>query len=327
MGIVNLNRFLVDNCRKSSIHKQKLSSLQNKTIVIDTSIYLYKYASQNALFENFYMMISLLRENNIIPLFVFDGKPPPEKYDLLDARKLEKKTAEQEYNKILSEMETDDNKLNPTQKKGLQQELDTLKNQFIRIRHADVRMIKNLMDAYGVMYRDAEGEADQMCAALVLSGKAWACMSDDMDMFVYGCPRVLRHFSIVGKNVLIYHMENILTDLRMDMDTFRKITVLSGTDYNIHLQTNLIETMKWYEDYIRKQEHHNIEFYEWLHKTTKYIHNYDKLLTVYEMFCLKENVLNLYNELQIQLNVYDKVQLHAIMKDDGFVFPGITSTT
>lgn len=321
MGIVNLNRFLIDNCRKSSIHKQKLSSLRNKTIVIDTSIYLYKYASQNALFENFYMMISLLRENNITPLFVFDGKPPPEKYDLLDARKLEKKTAEQEYKKILSEMESEDKNLTSAQKKELQQELDTLKNQFIRIRPSDIRTIKKLMDAYGVMYRDAEGEADEMCAALVLSGKAWACMSDDMDMLVYGCPRVLRHFSIAGKTVLIYHMENILTDLRMDMDTFRKITVLSGTDYNIHLKTSLVETMKWYEEYIRKPVHQIDEFYQWLHKTTKYIHNYDKLISVYEMFSLQENALNLYNDLQIQLNDCNLLELHAVMKEDGFVIP------
>jgi len=180
------------------------------------------------------------------------------------------------------------------------------------------------MDAYGVMYRDAEGEADQMCAALVLSGKAWACMSDDMDLLVYGCSRVLRHFSIAGKNVLVYHMENILTDLRMDMDTFRKITVLSGTDYNIHIQTSLVETLKWYEEYTRKPENQKTEFYQWLYTTTKYIHDYDKLTTVYDLFTLKENLVCSYDELQIQLYEYDKVQLHDVMKEDGFVFPSLT---
>ena len=38
---------------------------------------------ENALLENFYLMISIFREYNIIPLFVFDGKPPKEKNDLL----------------------------------------------------------------------------------------------------------------------------------------------------------------------------------------------------------------------------------------------------
>ena len=42
MGIKYLNRFLQENC-KQSINKINLNELSGKKIVIDTSIYMYRY--------------------------------------------------------------------------------------------------------------------------------------------------------------------------------------------------------------------------------------------------------------------------------------------
>ena len=60
MGIKNLNRFLKENCTKKSIRKIQLNQFTNKTVVIDTSIYMYRYIAENALMENMYLLISLL---------------------------------------------------------------------------------------------------------------------------------------------------------------------------------------------------------------------------------------------------------------------------
>jgi len=79
MGIKHLNQFLRDNCSKKSIHQVHLKTLANKIIVVDTYIYMYKYMSDNALLENMYLFISAFKEYNITPIFIFDGKPPPEK--------------------------------------------------------------------------------------------------------------------------------------------------------------------------------------------------------------------------------------------------------
>ena len=48
MGIKHLNNFLVENCGSNSIYKAHLKQFTNKTLVIDTSIYLYKFAERNA---------------------------------------------------------------------------------------------------------------------------------------------------------------------------------------------------------------------------------------------------------------------------------------
>ena len=86
MGIKHLNRYLQTNC-KTGISKISLNDLRGKKIAIDTSIYLYRFRGEDALLENFYLMISIFREYNITPLFIFDGKPPKEKNNLIKKRK------------------------------------------------------------------------------------------------------------------------------------------------------------------------------------------------------------------------------------------------
>ena len=61
MGIKHLNRYLQSNC-KTGISKISLNDLRGKKIAIDTSIYLYRFIGENALLENFYLMISIFRE-------------------------------------------------------------------------------------------------------------------------------------------------------------------------------------------------------------------------------------------------------------------------
>jgi len=322
MGIKHLNKLLVDKCKKSSICKQGLGILRDKTIVIDTSIYMYKYHAQDALIENFYSMISLFHKYNITPLFVFDGKPPVEKYELLKQRKANKQDAELRFIQLQAMLE---NETDNDARKHLNAEMEILKRQFIRISGANNKLVKRLITSYGANYYEANGEADRVCAYMVTSGKAWACMSDDMDMFVYGCDRVLRHMSLVHETVLLYKMDEILNDLNMCMTDFRQIMVVSGTDYNVDNHTNLTETLKWYSEYTREKNKGsvaiNTSFYAWLVKQTKYVRNYDDLIGIYNMFVLDNSVYPAIDNITIHLDAkYSEDQLRAILSEDGFVF-------
>ncbi len=78
MGIKHLNKFLRDEAQKS-IKFISLAELSGKKIAVDISIYMYKYASDGTLLENMYLMLSTMRHYDIVPVFIFDGKPPPEK--------------------------------------------------------------------------------------------------------------------------------------------------------------------------------------------------------------------------------------------------------
>lgn len=227
MGIRHLNKFLQQHC-PGSIKTITLSELSGKRIAIDASIYMYRFIAENGLLENIYLMISLFRHHNIHPIFVFDGKPPAEKNAVIETRKQNKQKAENEYVRL----ETTITDATPEiEKKEIKQAMDALKKKFIRIRDSDVLNVKKLIQSYGVQYIDASGEADELCAKLALKGKVYACVSEDMDMFVYGCPRVIRYLSLLNQSAIMYDMKGILSSLTMTMDEFRMICVISGTDY------------------------------------------------------------------------------------------------
>ena len=65
MGIRHLNRYLQES-GSSGIKKIHFNQLTGKRIAIDTSIYLYRFKSENALIDNMYLMISLFKQFNII---------------------------------------------------------------------------------------------------------------------------------------------------------------------------------------------------------------------------------------------------------------------
>jgi 5'-3' exonuclease len=331
MGIKHLNAFLWDKSSKLSIRKTRLNHFANKTIVIDTSIYLYKFLQDNALIEHMYLFISILKSNQINPIFVFDGKPPPEKRDLLIARSNEKWNAKQKIIELQKEL----NNVNNNEKQEILMEIEHLNKKSLRVRGEDIRVVKELMDAYGVNYFDAPAEADQLCIHFVKTGLAWACLSDDMDMFLYGCPYVIRNLSLMNQQVVLYNMKSILKDLNMNETQFREIMVLSGTDYNINSNTSLHETMKWFKEYKKYcwQFYNNVNydvnsntkpltFYVWLVKYTKYVKDYSKLLKTFQLFQLSSyNVeLNDWNNIQIPTKSVNMDKLKQILDKEGFVF-------
>jgi 5'-3' exonuclease len=276
---------------------------------------MYKFTAQSALLENMYLMISIFLQFRITPIFIFEGKPPAEKRELLNERSKLKKDAEAKYNVLKNEL--DQVVSNDENRREIELEMESLKKKFIRIKQSDIARVKSLMDAYGVPYYEAEGESDLLCASLVKSGRAWACLSDDMDMFVYGCDRVLRHFSLLQHTVILYDTEAILKDLDMTLSDFRKIMVLSGTDYNIGHSTGLNETMKWFVNYKNDKNNGDHSFYEWLNKNTEYISNYDELVNIHDMFCIDNSRVDYSQFVLRKANINN---LKRILFDEGFIF-------
>jgi flap endonuclease-1 len=293
MGIKHLNRFLVNKCRKTTIQRISLQKLAGKTIVVDTYIYMYMFLGEENLYELMHTMVTTLLTYRITPIFVFDGKPPQEKKELLRERREKKQEAEGKYREIIQQLEAG---LDTSATLAMQ--LSCLKKQFLKIDYEHIQGVKSILRQHQVECVDAPGESDELCVQYVKSHRAWACLSNDMDMFVYGTERVLRDLSLTNHTVNLYHMPSILQDLGMTMTTFRQIMVLSGTDYNLSPQVSLHETMKWYYEYkkylntrrqwdkrVTDRGQPAIDFYTWLLKYTKYIQDYPKLMHVYEMFC------------------------------------------
>jgi flap endonuclease-1 len=323
MGIKNLNKYLYENCSKKSISKIHFSEISGKTIVIDTSIYLYQFLGENALMENMYLFISIMRLYNITPIFIFDGKPPPEKNELLRKRYMDKKDAQRKFNELQLLLAN----MTPEERRLAELEMNNLKRQFVRVYDDDIKKVKELMDAYNVTYFNSPNEADDLCVYMVKTGKAWGCMSDDMDMFVYGCPYIIRNLSLMKHTITLYKTEEVLQDLKLSEKEFREILTISGTDYNIHSTTSLHETLKWFNDYKKykeKCETKDIKYYEfyiWLMKNTKYIKDYRELINIFHIFHGKNYIK--YEGMNFDLlseTPQDTKKIHTLMENEGFVF-------
>lgn len=343
MGIRYLNRFLKDNA-SDAIKFISIAELSGKKIAVDISIYMYKYASDNNLLENIYLMLSVFRYYNVIPIFIFDGKPPAEKKELLLKRREDKKEAEEEYNNIKNILHNNSN-MDEIEKQELINNMDMLKRKFVHISKKDIENVKNLIRCYGATYYDAPGEADELCALLAVKGKVWACLSEDMDMFVYGCPRVVRYLSLLNHTVVLYDMKDILENLGISQKELREICILSGTDYNsfhgeMRNTPTLYTTLKHFKKYhkekineLRKSVKMTTEngatdvvtngFYHWLIEKSEYIKDYDLLLKIYDIFDLNRNQYNnkILENIKIANGPIQKKEIYNILKQDGFIFP------
>ena len=308
MGIKKLNNFLTNTCKKETIARTHLSMFSGKSVVVDASIYMYRFIGENKLVENIYLMISIFLNYNITPIFVFDGAPPPEKKEILLERRENKRSAKEKYDLLKQ------NNVHDTE------EMEKLKEQFIHIKDADYNVVKSLLDHCGIAWVTAPGEADELCAHLLHTNKAYACLSDDMDMFAYGCLRVFRHFSLVKHTVLFYDLVEILVELQMTIQEFRQIVVLSGTDYNKDDSTELFESIRWFKKYKKEMVLHEDDavpsFYEWLFEKTKYIQNLDRLNLILMMFKPKKKI-----DYTINQCTFNQRKLCEILAGYGFIFP------
>jgi 5'-3' exonuclease len=380
MGIRMLNRFLQSKCKKniSQIH---LSELAGKKIVVDISIYLYKFLSENALLENLYLMISIFRENKITPIFIFDGKPPVEKNDTIEFRKKIKRTAREEYYRLKqllddiesntdSDIVSDSEKIAkqnlneipenttveldeettvtiPSNSLEIKNMMDKLKKKFVILKAEHIQNAKTLLQAYGMTYYESPGEADILCAKLVSKNIVYACISEDTDMFVYGCNRVIRYLSLSTSKAILYNFNEIMETLNVNLCEFRQICILFGCDYlprDIKTSNTYMTIFNTYKLFLKYKDtldrivkpcdessnditEHKHQFYIWLLSEKKdllsYINEASKIIDLFDISYY--NNLELYDNIKIMNGPIDKARLIEIMQTENFIFPNTES--
>ena len=222
MGPRGLSSYL-KRINPDGITKRQLSCYMGQTIIIDTSIFMYRFNTGNELYENFFTFLTILKKYNINPIFVFDGKPPVEKHDELNERKTKRILSNAQYNNMVE---------NNTLHEQTKLTVVKMMRQKTRITQKHIEQIKAMILFSGYCYIDAPREADEVCAFYVFMKKAYACLSDDMDLLLFGCNRVLRYFSLLNETVIEYDLYTILNSMNIDFDNFRMLSIMGGTDYN-----------------------------------------------------------------------------------------------
>jgi len=154
-------------------------------------------------------------------------------------------------------------------------------------------------------------------------------LSEDMDMFVYGCNRVLRYLSLANHTVVFYDLKGILTELEITQQNLREICVLSGTDYNASNDNTLHATLKLFKKFMRssnKPQNQNatttVSFYEWLRENTQYISDYELLQKIYAMFDLStdHDRLTKFDQVSICNGPINRAGLNELLRTEGFLF-------
>lgn len=338
MGIKHLNQFIRKECSitgtANTVKNIHLNELSGKTVVVDASIFMYRFIADNALLENMYSMMSFFQMHDIVALFIFDGKPPEEKRKTINKRKRLKCIAEMHYNRLVRNLnEHEDGAGSGWLKKEQVHTLKVLRRRFIRVSDADFEHVKTLMRALGVQYIVADGEADVLCAQMVIKRKAYACVSDDTDLFVYGCTRVLRHINLFDQTATMYDMPKILTVLGINMTEFRQICVISGTDYhsgpmhgvNLKVALNLFKHYKKCAlDAETNDDVFAPDFYTWMHHHCNNYNNrihfdYDNTMLVYNMFDTTTMPINLPTIAPLNA-VKNRDLLREVMAHENFIF-------
>ena len=134
----------------------------------------------------------------------------------------------------------------------------------------------------GETYIDAPYEADEVCGWLVKNNYAHGCLSEDTDLFLYGCPRVYKSIDLNAKTLFRYDYCSVLKQMNIDDVNFKQLCLISDNDYN-----NNNKGFYYYYFIYKKYKSTSFDetFYDWL-IINNYNFNYRLLSNLYKKFLL-----------------------------------------
>ena len=165
----------------------------------------------------FYKTIHLL-ENDITPIWVFDGEPPKLKEKTRKVRREMKEKAELKMKEAIK-------------KEDFKEAAKYAK----RVSYLTPKMVENckyLLSLMGIPYVEAPSEGEAQASYMAKKGDVWAVVSQDYDALLYGSPRVVRNLTTTKEMPELIELNEVLEDLRISLDDLIDIAIFMGTDYN-----------------------------------------------------------------------------------------------
>ncbi|MCK9567970.1 flap endonuclease-1 [Candidatus Pacearchaeota archaeon] len=223
----------------------ELSDLKGKTICVDAFNTLYQFLSTirqvdgtplmddkkritSHLSGIFYRNLALL-EQEIKLVYVFDGKPPEQKYGTHKLRQEGRELAQERYETAKSEED-----LAGMKRYG---------SQLIRLNTEMIQESKELLEAMGIAVVQAPGEGEAEAAHLAKMREGiYASASQDYDSLLFAAPKLIRNLTLAKKRKTIsgwmevkpeiIELEKVLNYLEINLEQLICLGILVGTDYN-----------------------------------------------------------------------------------------------
>lgn len=170
----------------------------------------------------FYRTTSLLKEG-VLPVWVFDGKPPERKAGTIRQRILSKERAETEWQEALAAGD-----LETARRKAAQTS---------RLTRPMVEELAELLRALGVPTVQAPSEGEAQAAAMAARGTVWAAASEDYDSLLFGAPRLVRGLAARSRGAgapgaQLAVRDEVLASLGIDGEELILLGIIVGTDFN-----------------------------------------------------------------------------------------------
>jgi 5'-3' exonuclease len=241
------------------VKKIPLSDVTNKVAIVDIILYIHKYVigirksgkdvitKEGKIINHIFAISKIIKnftDNNILPVFVFDGRSPLIKDDVVEKRKVIIKNSKQKCDEFINSGNTESDEY-----------IKYFKRSF-SINNEIITECKEFLDYCGIPFVNSIGEADPQCAALgyyyknICSG----VFSEDSDILLYGAPYLLRDLDLVNKTVSIICIDDIINflqektneitqkynkpELIVTKDIFTNFSIIMGNDYCNGIRTN-----------------------------------------------------------------------------------------
>lgn len=229
-----------------AVEKTSLKKLSGKSIALDAYNILYQFLATirgvdgrplmdrrgrvtSHLSGLFFRTVNFLEEG-LLPVYVFDGRPPEAKFATIEKRVSARQEAEKMYEMALAEGDVE-------AARRYAQRAATLEKYM-------VESASDLLRAMGVPYVMAPSEGEAQAAYMAAKGSVYASGSQDMDSLLFGSPRLVRNLSIVGRRKLprrneyvevepeIIYLDKVLAGLGLTREQLIEVGILVGTDYS-----------------------------------------------------------------------------------------------
>jgi flap endonuclease-1 len=214
------------------IEDTSINDISGERVAVDASNWLYRYMTTTARFTRtdaytngdgaeLSNLIGVPRgirkffQNNVQPVFVFDGKPNSMKGEEIERRKKKRSKAAEKASKA------DDSVKESIYESRSQQLSDSV-----------IETTKKLLDLLDIPYVTAPQAAEAQAAYMVESDKIDAAVSDDYDSLIFGSKRTVRQFTTSSEEIELMHFGKTLDERNFNYDQLILSVILCGSDYN-----------------------------------------------------------------------------------------------
>lgn len=267
MGIRGLNKAIKQYAAKS-MKEKLLKSYKGKKIAIDSEILIYKYRSQaykqtehnpdDFHLHAFTNNVANYLNNGIIPIYIFDGRPPVAKQNNVLLKRYEERTKVQSQvaeleNKFVEQCSINSNEKGYNSYLANKETLELLdlllktQNRCTIVTKQHRQECKYLLKLLGVPIISSDGEAEALCVKLAVNNLVDYVFTEDSDAVTYaiGLSKSLsatnggnneKYVNILKKGshftkFLEINTEKVLKEFNFTQNQFIDFCILSGCDY------------------------------------------------------------------------------------------------